>query len=197
MAYITPEGGSSISADPVSLLRGAPQRDLAIKFILFTMSDAGQKLWNYRVGAPGGPKKFPLCRLPISPAFYPPSEHAAAHAAHTLDDLSDPNVDPYQLALRFHYIPRWTASHFGVQRDLIRAMCMDTHDELRAAWAAILANGGPENNPAAMDALHRLPDKPWPLSWQTATTRHDRLELLRHWSDFFRASYREAQKLAR
>ncbi len=198
MAYITPLGGSSISADPVSLLRGAPHRDLAIRFILFVLSDDGQTLWNYRVGEPGGPQKFPLCRLPISRDFYPPSPDAAEHHLHTLDDLTDPNVDPYQLAQRFQYIPRWTASHFGIQRDLIRAMCMDTGEELRSVWGAILAHGGPDKNPDAMRALERMPDAPFPLTWQSAITeyaRADRLDTLRHWADFFRASYREAESL--
>ena len=52
MRYITPAGGSSVSADPMSLLRGAPHRELAVRFITFALSPEGQKIWNYRPGTP-------------------------------------------------------------------------------------------------------------------------------------------------
>ena len=52
MRYITPGGGSSVSADPISLLRGAPHRTLAVRFIEFVLSADGQRLWN---DAPGKP----------------------------------------------------------------------------------------------------------------------------------------------
>src|ERR1035437_4306376 len=55
MIYITPIGGSSVSVDPISLVRGAPHRELAERFIDFCLSPEGQQLWNTRVGEPGGP----------------------------------------------------------------------------------------------------------------------------------------------
>jgi ABC-type Fe3+ transport system substrate-binding protein len=77
MAYVTPAGGSSVTADPVSLLRGAPHRALAVRFIEFLLGEEGQRLWNYRVGTPGGPHRFALRRLPIRRDFYPSEDPAA------------------------------------------------------------------------------------------------------------------------
>jgi iron(III) transport system substrate-binding protein len=193
MFYVTPVGGSSVSADPISLLRGAEHAELARRFIAFTLSPEGQRLWNYAPGTPGGPEKFALRRLPIRRDFYPPL--GDAHRAFTVDDLADPSVNPFTLAEQFVYHGRWTGAHFSVQRDLIRAMCLDAGDELRAAWKAILAAGGPERCPQAFALLQRMPDRPEPLTWISALRiprEHARLDYMRDWTRFFRDSYREA-----
>lgn len=204
MAYVTPVGGSSVSADPVSLLRGAEHRELAARFIAFALSEDGQRLWNYTPGAPGGPQTFALRRLPIRRDFYPadatfePSAYARHRPFYT-DDLGDPAVNPYVLGRAFDYQPRWTGNHFGVLRDLVRAMCMDSGDELQAAWQAIRAAGGPAQRPAAMALLERLPDRPEPLTWASALTMtraRPRLDTMRDWTICFRRTYAEARRAA-
>ncbi len=204
MAYVTPPGGSSVTADPVSLLRGAEHRELAVRFIAFVLGPEGQRLWNYRVGTPGGPRRFALRRLPIRRDFYPSDDPVlqaacAGHQPHTSDALGDPAINPYAQAASFTYYPRWTGRHFNVHRDLIRVMCLDAGDELRAAWGAIVRHGGPAAQPAAVALLERLPDRPEPLRWATAPDlgrRLDRLAYMREWTLFFRASYRAAQACA-
>ncbi len=204
MSYVTPVGGSSVTADPVSLLRGAPHRELAVRFIEFLLGPEGQKLWNYRAGTPGGPRRFSLRRLPIRRDFYPsddPAFQAAfeTHRPYLADPLWHPETDAYRLGAAFHYEPRWTATHFGIQRDLIRAMCMDSGDELKRAWQAIMAHGGPSQNPEAMRLLEALPDRPFPLTWSSAISAYasvPRLEILREWTAFFRQQYRRAEKAA-
>jgi ABC-type Fe3+ transport system substrate-binding protein len=202
MVYWTPVGGSSVSADPISLLRGAPNRELAVLFIEYVLSEEGQKLWNYRVGTPGGPEKYALRRLPIRRDFYPsdiPEFQAAfvEHRPNYSDALGDPEVNPYQLAEQFIYTGRWTGRHFGVHRNLIRAMCLDSGEELRAAWQAIQKAGGPEAVPEAMDAFMKLPPG---LTWTTATGPdygpENEMTFMRDWVIFFRKQYREAQRLA-
>ncbi len=202
MGYVTPAGGSSASADPISLLRGARVPELGRRFIAFVLSEDGQKLWNFHVGAPGGPQTYALRRLPIRRAFYPSPENPRmqaqheAHRMHTVDDLGAPNIDPYALAGGFHYHERWTGAHFGVHRYLIRAMCMDAGEELRAAWRHILENGGPAHQPAAMALLRRLPEAPEPLDWGSAPgvlRRYHSIDVMREWTRFFRRSYREAR----
>jgi ABC-type Fe3+ transport system substrate-binding protein len=202
MVYRTPSGGSSVSADPISLLRGAPHRELALKFIEFVVSEEGQKLWNYRTGTPGGPEKFALRRLPIRRDFYPsdvPEFQASfeEHQPHYSDPLGDPTVNPYQLAEEFHYTFRWTGRHFSIQRDLIRAMCLDAAEELREAWQAIDQAGGPEAVPEAMEALLAFPPG---LTWESALSDRysspNRMVYMREWVIFFRDQYRKARQLA-
>ncbi|HYE16816.1 MAG TPA: ABC transporter substrate-binding protein [Tepidisphaeraceae bacterium] len=197
MVFVTPAGGSSVSCDPISLLRGAgggaptpearaERRQIAIRFIEFTLSEAGQKLWCYKPGEPGGPKKFALRRVPVRRDFYPstnPTFHArhVEHNKRSTDDLASPNIDPYQIAQTFTYYKRWTADHFNVHRDLIRVMCMDAGDELREAWHAIITAGGPPTDV--------------PLTWRTAPDiprNYDRLDYTREWTAAFRAQYKRA-----
>lgn len=155
-ADITPTRGSSVSADPISLLRGAEHKELAIRFMEYLLQPEGQRLWNYAPGTPGGPDQFV-----------------------------------------YHF--RWTARHFSIHRDLIRAMCLDAGDELRAAWKAIVDHGGPDRNPEAITLLRRMPDRPEPLTWVSAlgiAGKMDRIEYMREWTIFFRDSYKEARALA-
>lgn len=229
MAFITPLGGSSASCDPISLLRGAgghadaaegdarraarlKTRQIAIRFIEFTLREEGQRLWTYRPGTPGGPEKFALRRLPIRRDFYPSTNPViqARHATHlkyAADDLADPTIDPYVLARTFTYWPRWTASHFGVQRDIIRTMCMDAGDELKGAWRAIIDQRGLLKDPTILDRLKQLPTAELtdrnggkvkvPLTWRTApdiARNFDRLEYTRQWTIFFRQNYREIER---
>ena len=65
-----PMGGSSVGVDTIGLMRGAPDAALAREFIEFVISPEGQKLWNWKVGTPGGPHKYALRRLPILPSLY-------------------------------------------------------------------------------------------------------------------------------
>jgi ABC-type Fe3+ transport system substrate-binding protein len=219
MMYITPVGGTSVSCDPVSLLRGAggngetPEqraelRQVARRFIEFVCSSDGQRLWTYLPGTPGGPEKYALRRLPLRRDFYPSTRPAIAalaseHAKYAADPLADPTVDPYQLSQKFTYYSRWTGSHFGVQRYIIRAAGMDSGDELRAAWPLV------QNNPAAMAKLRELPTvrlttkdgkaADEPLTWRNApdiVKRYDTIDVMREWVEAFRRNYREAASMA-
>ena len=219
MVYLTPLGGSSVATDPISLLRGAgggastPQerkdrRQIAIRFIEFTLSEAGQKLWTYRPGEPGGPEKFALRRVPVRRDFYPSTNPAIQarhleHNKHAADDLASPSIDPYQLATQFTYYPRWTAGHFSIQRDLIKVMCIDAGEELKSIYAAAKQkNSKPDSKifstmpeVAFLNKMTQQQDKV-PLNWRTApdilnSRKYDRMEILRKWTAFFREHYHQ------
>ena len=124
---------------------------------------------------------------------------AKARAGTTSDDLLDPAVDAYELAGAFTYEPRWTAAHFSFLRSFVRAMCMDSGEELRAA------DGGPEACPEAMRLLERMPDEPYAVNAANVTAaRRDKAmlkglsptDLQTEWTKFFRRSYREAREAA-
>jgi hypothetical protein len=170
----------------------------------FVLGEDGQKLWNYRPGEPGGPQRYALARLPIRRDFYPgdASEFKDAwlqHKGRTSDDLGDPEVNPYALAGDFEYQPRWTGSHFNVHRNLIRAMCMESGEELQAAWSAIIQRGGPDAQPAVMAVLERLPEQPEALTWGSAPGLERKIrsaDLMRDWVRHFRRTYQEARQMA-
>jgi iron(III) transport system substrate-binding protein len=215
MRYGNPIAGTSASCDPITLLRGAPSRELACRFIEFVLSTEGQQLWNYRVGAPGGPEKYPLRRLPIRRDFYPsidPTLQAThvKHQANSTDDLTDPNIDPFQIAEHFKYYSRWTGGHFSVQRELIRAMCLDSGEELRAAWGQIRAPLSQLEQSPAYATFRKLPTVTlagkdgksvvMPLTWATAPDirrNFDALEYMRAWTGAFRNNYKQSQSESR
>lgn len=153
--FVMPRGGTSIGADPIGLLRGAPHPELAHRFIEFVLSPEGQKIWNYRVGAPGGPTRHALRRPPIRRDFY-----VEANLPH----MTDPTFDPYRAAEGFTYHPEWTGSLFAPLRFVIRAACMDPHEEQIAAWEALVAAGLPEEGVAAFEEVG-------PISYEAVVER--------------------------
>ena len=142
VGFVTARGETSINADPIALLRGAPHRELAIEFIEFVLSDEGQKLWGFRRGAPGGPERYTLRRLPIVPHFYD----------HEFDAYrADPDEHPYEAAREFVYHRAWTGSLFGALNFVVRALCVDPEPELQEAHEALIAAHFPPEATAAFD----------------------------------------------
>lgn len=133
LGYISPPGGTVSSVDPIGLLRGAPHREAAELFIEFVLSMEGQHLWNEKPGAPRGPERYALRRLPVRKDYY---AHAEWHA-----DRSDPDANPFAQKEPLIYRAEWTGGVFREMAFVIRVMCQDTHEELREAWRAIHAPG--------------------------------------------------------
>lgn len=132
VGFIAPEGGTAVSADPIGMFRGAPEPELAEAFIEFVLSPEGQKLWNYRAGAPGGPESVPLRRLPIRKDLYAEANRAF---------MTDGDERPFEKAEAFVYRPDWTGSMFNSLRFIVRVMCVDSHTELRDTWRTMIAKG--------------------------------------------------------
>ena len=191
MNYVTPVGGSSVGADPIGLFRGAPHADLAREFIEFVLSMDGQKLWDFKTGAPGGPMKYELRRLPILPQLYAP-EFAQFRA--------DADVEPYQQAKTFVYHPEWTAQLFSVISFVVRAMCIDPHSELAEAWRALIAANFPPQASAVfcdVSAVNYDAANHAILQALRASQKIEQVRLAQKLSDHFREQYRRAADLAR
>jgi len=123
VGFVAPSGATLVSADPIALLRGAPNREIAVRFIRYLLTEQGQALWNFAQGDPWGPEKFELRRAPIRPDIY----------AKYSDRLVDP-VDPFTIAKP---VPPGANDYFSTIPVLLHSMCMDIHDDLKAAWLAI------------------------------------------------------------
>jgi iron(III) transport system substrate-binding protein len=132
--YFTPLGGSSVSVDPIAMVRGAPNPELALDFIDFTLSQEGQKLWNFKANTPGGPVRRSLRRLPIRKDIY---------TEENLRLFADPDERPYENAVEFQYVREWTAPAFSSIRFILRCMVLDAHEELQEAWVALIENDFP------------------------------------------------------
>ena len=191
LGFILPPGGTTPSVDPIALFRGAPNPALATLFIEFVLSPEGQRLWAFKVGAPGGPTRSALRRLPVRRDYFTPEN---------LRFASDPDILPYAVGNALTYDPALTAGSFNAIRLVIRAMCLDTHDELRTAWSALIEHGFPPQATAAFgDLAHvsyanvsgNLTDK---LNQRNGLVTS---ELSRTLAQQFRQQYQRATALAR
>jgi ABC-type Fe3+ transport system substrate-binding protein len=142
IGFVMPRGGTSIDADAIALMRGAPHRELAREFIDFVLSREGQKLWNFKVGAPGGPERYALRRLPVLPELYAPEYDTFR---------SDPGEHPFEQARAFVYHPGWTGPLLRSLSFVVRVMCVDTEHDLSEAYRALFSHGFPPRATAAFD----------------------------------------------
>jgi hypothetical protein len=67
--------------------------------------------------------------------------------------MTDPELDPYGVAAAFTYRGEWTGALFHAIRFLIRCTCVEAHQELAAAWGALIEQGFPEEKLAIFDDL--------------------------------------------
>lgn len=183
MGYVEPRGATAINPDPIAVVRGAEHRELAIKFIEFVLSDAGQRLWNVRAGQPGGPRLTSLRRLPVSPSAYADMSH-----------FTDP-INPYSGTVGFE-TDNGRKGTFTILGELIQMSCIDLLDELKETRRAIVAAGRDD-----LDAKLGL----FPFDQKEALRRAelwqksrpvDRLELQRKWTEEFRQEYRRLREAA-
>ncbi len=152
VGYVDPPGATTIDADPISLLRNPPNPVVAKRFVEFTLTEEAQALWQFpsresretprltsdqrgRRGSDAGtddrgaqslgPQRFELRRLPILRSMY--ERH--------FDRMID-RVNPFEIAAPVDANPSFRA----FIAPLFAAMAMDTHDDLEAAWQAIITH---------------------------------------------------------
>lgn len=184
VGYVEPAEATIVNPDPIAVVKGAANKDLAVRFIEFVLSPEGQRLWNYRVGSPDGPKQTTLRRLPIVPSVYDDMTH-----------FTD-KVNPFLIAGTFN-TRRDRTKTFKTLGDQIQVSCIDVLSELRDARKAIFAS------PRAAELDARL--GVFPYDQKEALKRQDqlagtkespvtplrRLELIRQWEKEFKAEYRK------
>lgn len=192
LVYITPKGGTAVSADPVQILRGAPNRIVAERFVDFLLSKEGQKLHAFKPGTPGGPKLHALNRPPVRQDIYEKKYESY---------YFQKGYNPYQSGADFTYRPQLTGRYYSLLRALLKCTMLDAEEELKMAWKAIIAAGGPEKVPEAMKYFNAIPFTYAEASQQAAKLRSVRsgaelAAIYREWSDFSRTNLRKAYIIA-
>lgn len=188
IGYVNPKGASAITPDPISMLRKPPHREMAVKFISFVLSPEGQRLWVLPVGAEGGPKRHELRRLPVRP------DVCAKYADQLIIK------DPYQQAGEGVFMKMdgdLQNRRTTLIRDLMGAVLIDLHGELRRAWQALIAGG---MKPAAVKEFQAAP-----FSEQEGLAIAARLEegdararrMTRQWIAEFSKRYAKVEQLAK
>jgi len=143
IGYVLPDDLTVINGDAMAILKGAPSRPIARRFVEFVLSEAGQKLWLLRRGEPDGPRKHELARLSVRPSLYPKVAGRTAV-----------QVNPFQWQSSFVYDAKLGGTRWGIISDLIGTMVIDPHDRLAGAWQRAIDAG---NTEAALDRLAAPP----------------------------------------
>jgi ABC-type Fe3+ transport system substrate-binding protein len=184
LGYVEPAGATTLSPDPVAVVRGAEHKELAIRFVEFLLSEPAQKLWNTRAGAPGGPRLTSLRRLPIAPAVY-----------RDMRDFTDP-VDPFTQKIAFEKSPARQRS-FRIVGTLIGWSCVDLLNDLRNTRRAIEQANRPDlDAKLGMFPFGEAEALRLDAQLRNATVA-ERLALERQWKQQFRGEYRRLREAAR
>lgn len=154
VGYGDPPYMTAITADPISILRGAPNHKVALQFVHWVLSPEAQSLWQTRLGARGGPQRFELRRLPVRRDMYTPARMA---------DWVDRDVAPFDIAKPFL---SGMPSFYLTIAPVAHAIAIDIHDDLKAAWDVV--HGMDADDPdhrRALALFDAMPDDlhiPWP-----------------------------------
>jgi ABC-type Fe3+ transport system substrate-binding protein len=127
LGFATPEGGLVLSADPIAILKGAPNRTQAERFLEFVLSTDAQKLLMLPQGEKDGPKFAYLGRLAVNRSSY-----TATEGRRTID------FNPFSRSDYFPLDTEKAAKQYRLLNDLVGALLVDNHRELKSAWQNII-----------------------------------------------------------
>ena len=162
--FIVPKDHPTITGDGIALISGAPHPNLASRFIEFVLSEAGQKLWYYKKGSPGGPTEFEIGKLPVLPHLYETGEPATVVPG---NPFTFPNVAPFDAPL--------AAKRWNIVNDLFQTFILEPHDRL-VAFATRNRGAQPPTVPITEAELAQLsPNGGW------GSNAIERSQKLREW----------------
>ncbi len=130
LGFALPEGQTVMDPDPIAILKGAPNRVPAMRFLEFVLSARGQKILILPKGVENGPKLTSLGRMAINKAAYEETK-----------GIRKTDVNPFTMS---NFLKMELEKSSKMQRvfiDLIGAIHIDTHRELRKAWKKIIKTG--------------------------------------------------------
>ncbi len=131
IGFVLPEGETVITPDPAGILKGAPNAEVARRFLEFLLSLEGQRLWVLKPGVPGGPARLPLNRMAVLPAAYARLDSAvSAVGGYPFADTS---------GAAWTYSDSLTESRWALVNDLLGLWLVDSHESALRDWSALAA----------------------------------------------------------
>lgn len=179
LTFALPDDFTAINPDGIALLKGAPNRVTAARFIDFTLGEPGQKLWFLPLGHAEGPQRNSIERMSVRPDFY---ERFAPE--------SNIQFSPFKLRQSFIYDAALGRDRREVVATLVGALLVDPHDDLKEAWRSIIAAGLPAQSLAELGRMPITADEALELArtgWQDAAERNRKRN---EWQQWAGAKYR-------
>ncbi len=163
VGYVDPLYMTTTTADTLSIFRGAPHMEIAQQFVRWMLSKPAQRLWQLKLGTPGGPEKYELRRQPIRADLYTPEEKV---------NWTDPQIDPFKTSKP---LPDGMPSFFNTIAPISHALAIDIHQDLADAWRAIIHTEDPARRQQMEAIFDQMPPELtliWPegleAEWQVA-----------------------------
>lgn len=122
LGFVLPAAQTIVNADPIAILKGAPNSVVAGRFIEFLLSVDTQKLFLLPKGVKNGPVGSTLGRLSVNRTAYEQTEGQRVFS-----------LNPFHLQIPPFVLDRKHATKMQfVISDLIGAVLVDSHGELRS-----------------------------------------------------------------
>ena len=166
MTFALPQDFTAISPDGIAILKGAPNRAVAQRFLDFVLSEEGQKLWFLQRGNPEGPQKYSIERMSVRPDFYK-----------RFRDVSNIEFSPFELKENFIYNAKLSRERREVVAALAGALLVDTLPELQRAWSSMIRRGLSEADRAELGRMPVTENEALQLSgglWKNAVVRNQK-----------------------
>ncbi len=142
VAFVAPRGETVVDPDPVAVLSGAREPELAAHFVEFCLSRQGQALWQFRkdaiVGGLAPPVEWELRRMPARREMY--EQYSSAFVD---QDIGNPFVDASPLPERRYVRP--------LIKPIFSALVIQPRELQQSAWRAITRH---PSYPRAKDGDH-------------------------------------------
>ncbi len=142
LSFTLPPEMFVLDPDPVGMIEGAPNRKVAERFIQWVLSVPAQKLLILPKGQPDGPKLESLGRMAVTPLAYQETEGRRIQS-----------FDPFKAQSVFKFDTEKAAKTQRVFNDLLGAVLIDTHPQLKAAWASVIKRGAKPEDLANLAAM--------------------------------------------
>ena len=133
IGFLFPADLSVVSGDGIALLKGAPNPEIARRFLHFVLSEKGQKLWMLRAGDPEGPRRHTLGKFSVMPQLYG-----------ELVGRTPVRLDPFSWKTSFRYDAAKGGQRWSALNDLLGTFLVEPRESLASWWA--------ENNGAELAA---------------------------------------------
>ena len=130
IGYLIPDGLSVITGDGIAMLKGAPNREAAVDFIRYNLTEAAQRIMTFRMGTPGGPIEAEIGKLSILPSLYQSTPQYFASATR-----------PFELSSKFQYDSKLASSRWFILNDLFGVFLIDNQWRLQKQQRALATNG--------------------------------------------------------
>jgi ABC-type Fe3+ transport system substrate-binding protein len=181
LGFVLPSDYSVLDPDPVAILKGAPNRKAAERFVDFVLSPEAQKLLVLPKGQAGGPVKDTLGRMAVNRETYNQVQ------------MKSISANPLMFKTSFTVDTQKSSKLKNILNDLVGAIHIDTQKELKAAVANMRKKGA---KPQEFSALFKPP-----MTEKEALTLADKWDddVLRNktinaWTNDYKARYIAAAK---